>query len=69
MNCRSLYSITLIGLPSLGAMGSGSLAELLGGVSGAPRAVLLGGIVVGIVLILVTPLFWNRSIAAFKKTT
>ena len=65
----SLYSITLIGLPSLGAMGSGSLAELLGGVSGAPRAVLLGGIVVGIVLILVTPLFWNRSIAAFKKTT
>lgn len=65
----SLYSITLIGLPSLGAMGSGSVAEYLGGISGAPRAVLLGGLVVGIILILVTPLFWNRSIAAFKKTT
>ena len=34
----SLYAITLIGLPSLGALATGSLAEVLGGVSGAPRS-------------------------------
>jgi MFS family permease len=62
----SLYSITLIGLPSLGALASGSLAELMGGLQSAPRAVLSGGIVVGIVLLLVTPLFWQRDIAAPK---
>lgn len=62
----SLYAITLIGLPSLGAMGTGSIAELLGGITGAPRAVLIGGIVVGVVLILVTPLFWNRDIDKLK---
>jgi MFS family permease len=58
----SLYSITLIGLPSLGALGSGSLAELLGGISGAPRAVLMGAVIMGMILIGVTPLFWKREI-------
>jgi MFS family permease len=62
----SLYAITLIGLPSLGALGSGSVAELLGGISGAPRAVLIGGVVVGVILIFVIPLFWNREIGTLK---
>ncbi len=59
----SLYAITLIGLPSLGALGSGSLAEALGGLHGAPRAVLIGGALVGIVLLAVASLFWNRDIS------
>jgi MFS family permease len=62
----SLYSITLIGLPSLGSMGAGSMAELLGGISGAPRAVLFGGIVVGVVLVAAAPLFWKRDISGLK---
>jgi MFS family permease len=57
----SLYSITLIGLPSLGALGSGALAEYLGGVSGAPRAVLLGSLILGVLLLAVTPFFWRRK--------
>ncbi len=60
----SLYSITLIGLPSFGAMVSGSVAELLGGISGAPRAVLIGGIVVGVILILAAPSFWKSEVDA-----
>ena len=48
----SLYAITLIGLPSLGALGIGSGAELLGGVYGAPRAVLVGAIIMAVVLLL-----------------
>jgi MFS family permease len=57
----SLYSITLIGLPSLGALGSGALAQYLGGVSGAPRAVLLGALILGVLLLAVTPFFWRRK--------
>jgi MFS family permease len=57
----SLYSITLIGLPSLGAMGSGAVAEMLGGIAGAPRAVLLGGVVVGLAAIVAAPAFWRRE--------
>ena len=64
----SLYAITLIGLPSLGAMGSGSIAELLGGLSGAPRAVLIGGAIVGVMLIIATPLFWKRDIGQPKQS-
>jgi MFS family permease len=64
----SLYAITLIGLPSLGALGTGSIAEALGGVSGAPRAVLIGGVVVGIVLIIAIPLFWKRNIDTLKPS-
>jgi MFS family permease len=57
----SLYSITLIGLPSLGAMGSGGAAEMFGGIGGAPRAVLLGGVVVGLAAIAAAPVFWKRE--------
>ena len=55
----SLYTVTLIGLPSLGALGSGALADLLGGVQGAPRAVLLGAVALGVILIFVVPVFWK----------
>jgi MFS family permease len=58
----SLYAITLIGLPALGALGSGASAELLGGIDGAPHAVLIGGVVVGAILILATPFFWRRGV-------
>jgi MFS family permease len=59
----ALYAITLIGLPSLGALATGSLAELLGGVYGAPRAILLCAIVLGVVLVGMTPFFWQRSMS------
>ncbi len=58
----SLYAITLIGLPSLGALGSGAVAEWLGGLQGAPRAVLLASIVLGVILIFVLPVFWKRDL-------
>jgi MFS family permease len=57
----SLYTVTLIGLPSLGALGSGALAEWLGGVEGAPHAILLGAVVLMIILISVTSFFWRRN--------
>jgi MFS family permease len=56
----SLYTITLIGLPSLGALGSGAVAQALGGVSGAPRAVAIGGVIVGVILAVAAPSFWRR---------
>ncbi len=46
----SLYAITLIGLPSLGALGSGAVADMLGGLRGAPRAVALGAVVLAVIL-------------------
>jgi MFS family permease len=58
----SYYTVTLIGLPSLGALGSGAVAEWLGGLNGAPRAVLITAILLGIILIFVTPVFWERNI-------
>jgi MFS family permease len=57
----SLYSITLIGLPSLGALASGALAEWLGGLSGAPHAVLLGGLMALAIVILLGRFFWLRE--------
>ena len=57
----SLYTVTLIGLPSLGALGSGALAEWLGGVEGAPHAILLGAVVLMVILMSVTSLFWRRN--------
>jgi MFS family permease len=57
----SLYSITLIGLPSLGALASGALAEGLGGLSGAPYAVLLGGLMALAIVILLGRFFWLRE--------
>jgi MFS family permease len=63
----SLYSITLIGLPALGALGSGAAAEMLGGLFGAPHAVLIGGIVVGVIILLLTPFFWKRTVEVKKR--
>ncbi len=57
----SLYAITLIGLPSLGSLGSGAFAEALGGVTGAPKAVLLGAVILAVVLAGVAPFFWRRG--------
>ncbi len=53
----SLYTVTLIGLPSLGALGTGAVAEWLGGVQGAPRAVLLSAFILAVILIFVVPVF------------
>lgn len=58
----SLYTVTLIGLPSLGAMGSGAVAEWLGGVEGAPHAVLIGAIILALILLAVLPMFWRRDL-------
>ncbi|MGB8980668.1 MAG: MFS transporter [Anaerolineales bacterium] len=58
----SLYTVTLIGLPSLGAMGSGAVAEWLGGVEGAPHAVLIGAAILGVILLFVIPMFWKRDL-------
>ncbi len=63
----SLYAITLIGLPSLGALGSGAVADLLGGVQGAPRAVLIGAVVPGVILLFAAPFFWRRNLNVRKN--
>ncbi len=58
----SLYTVTLIGLPSLGAMGSGAVAEWFGGIKGAPHAVLIGAVILGVILLFITPMFWRRDL-------
>ncbi|MDE3089416.1 MAG: MFS transporter [Chloroflexota bacterium] len=63
----SLYAITLIGVPSLGAMGSGASAEILGGIDGAPRAVLAGAVILGVILAFAAPFFWRRNMSAARK--
>ncbi len=55
----SFYTVTLIGLPALGALGSGALAEALGGIQGAPRAVLLAAALLCVILVFVIPVFWK----------
>lgn len=60
----SLYAITLIGLPSLGALGTGASAEMLGGIDGAPHAVLIGAIILTVALVIIAPFFWRRQIVA-----
>jgi MFS family permease len=57
----SLYSITLIGLPALGSLGSGAIAQALGGISGSPRAVLIGAAIVFVVVVVAAPIFWNQD--------
>jgi MFS family permease len=57
----SLYAITLIGLPSLGALGSGAIAQALGGINGAPRAVLIGAIIVCLIVLVAAPVFWKQD--------
>ena len=51
----SFYSITLIGLPSMGVLGVGALAEWLGGAQGTPRAVLYGALVLAAILLVTAP--------------
>jgi MFS family permease len=58
----SLYTVTLIGLPSLGALGTGAFAEWLGGVEGAPHAVLIGALILIVILFFVIPMFWKRDL-------
>ena len=55
--------LQLIGLPSLGALGIGAFAEWLGGVKGAPHAVLIGAVILGIILLFVIPMFWKRDLS------
>jgi MFS family permease len=57
----SFYTVTLIGIPSLGALGSAAVADSLGGVLGAPRAVWLGAVVLAAILVLVVPVFWKMD--------
>jgi MFS family permease len=57
----SLYAITLIGLPSLGALAIAVLAEQLGGLQGAPEAVLIGGLVMGVAMLVAAPGLWRRD--------
>jgi MFS family permease len=61
----SLYAITLIGLPSLGALGSGAAAEALGGLQGAPRAVAIGAVTLAILLVFTA--LWDRRASARVK--
>jgi MFS family permease len=63
----SLYAITLIGLPSLGALGTGAFAEWLGGTAGAPRAVLLSAVLLAAVILALTPFFLRRDTDAAVK--
>ena len=60
----SMYAITLIGLPSLGALAIGALAEQLGGLQGAPEAVLIGGVLMGLAVLAGAPALWRRDRAA-----
>jgi len=57
----SMYAITLIGLPSLGALAAGALAEQMGGLQGAPEAVLIGGVVMGLSVLIAAPSLWRRD--------
>jgi hypothetical protein len=60
----SMYAITLIGLPSLGALAIGALAEQLGGLQGAPEAVLIGGVLMGLAVLAGAPALWRKDRAA-----
>ncbi len=63
----SLYAITLIGLPALGSLGGGGGAELLGGIQGAPYAVMASAAILGIAVIIAAPFFWDRNMGTPKK--
>jgi MFS family permease len=63
----SLYAITLIGLPAMGALVVGSLAEALGGVSGAAWAVLIGAAVFAVLLALSAPTIARAHVEAREK--
>ena len=38
------------------------LGGMLGGVKGAPEAVSIGAIILGLILVLVLPIFWKRDL-------
>jgi hypothetical protein len=42
------------------------VAEWLGGIQGAPRAILLGAFVLMIILLSVLPAFWKRDLSVRK---
>ena len=63
----SLYAITLIGLPSLGALGTGAFAQWLGGTAGAPRAVLLSAVLLAIVVVAFAPSFLKKDLAVVAE--
>jgi hypothetical protein len=93
----SLYAITLIGLPSLGALGVAAVADLLrsdaptswsqlplsmlnalgvtvltrhlGAFAGAPRALVLGALALGITVALTAPAFLRIRTAAWQPET
>jgi MFS family permease len=54
----SFYAVTLIGLPSLGALASGAVAEWLG----APQAVLYGAIILTAIVLLMAVYFWRQDV-------
>ena len=64
----SMYAITLIGLPSLGALAIGALAEELGGLQGAPEAVLIGGVLMGLAVLAAAPGLLRRDRAAHRAS-
>ena len=60
----SLYTITLIGLPAMGALVVGALAEALGGASGASVAVLSGAVVFAVLLAVSAPTIARAHVEA-----
>jgi MFS family permease len=63
----SLYAITLIGLPSLGALAVGAMAESLGGLQGAPEAVVIGAVILGVGVLVATPMLIRRDRRSLRK--
>lgn len=63
----SLFTVCLIGLPSLGALSSGVIAEHLGGIYGAPRAILLGAFLMAVILVVTAPVLFRCSVDAPQK--
>ena len=62
----SLYTITLIGLPALGALVVGGLAEALGGAAAAPLAVLIGAAIFALLLAVGAPPIMRAHIESLE---
>jgi MFS family permease len=62
----SLYTITLIGLPALGALVVGALAEALGGANAAPLAVLIGAAIFAVLVAVSAPPIVRAHIEALE---
>jgi MFS family permease len=63
----SLYTITLIGLPALGALVVGALAEALGGAAGTSRAVLIGAGIFAVLLAISAPTISRAHVDALAN--